>query len=501
VGVNPVKKGRMTAEIGPHLEAALAACRAHGCSYADVRWVRREQEEIRWRNGHLRGISRSRSEGYGIRVLVEGSWGFAATSSGSREDLERAAREAVAIARASRSAGGPPVQLAPQEPQHGFYATPVRKDPFDVPLTEKLNLLRDADRLMRSVGGPLRVTEGMVGARREKKVLATTEGTLVEQELVATGGGIQATAGRGGEVQFRSYPNAHRGHWEAAGWEAVERMRLREHAERVAREANQLLDAPSCPEGVTTVILDGRQMALQLHESCGHPVELDRVLGQEAAYAGTSFLEPSLQGHYRYGSEEVNITADATIPGGLGTFGWDDEGVPAQRVPLVVRGIFSGFLTSRETAPRLGQRSNGAMRADGWNRIPLIRMTNINLQPGDWTLDEMIRDTTQGIYMEINRSWSIDDRRLNFQFGCEAAWEIKDGSRTRLLKNPTYTGITPEFWRNCDAVGDHDHWHMWGTPNCGKGQPGQVVSVGHGAAPARFHRVRVGVARCPENVV
>ena len=487
-----MQKGPMTVELGPRLEAVLEVCRAQGCSYADVRWVRREQEEIRWRNGQLRGVSRSRSEGFGIRVLVGGSWGFASTPSGRSEDLERAAREAVAIARASRSAGGPPVQLAPQEPQRGFYATPVKKDPFAVPLEEKLALLADADRLMRATGGAVRVTEAMVGARRERKVLATTEGTLVEQELVSTGAGIQAAAARDGEVQFRSYPNAHRGHWEAAGWEAVERMRLREHAERVAREATQLLDAPPCPEDVTTVILDGRQVALQLHESCGHPLELDRVLGQEAAFAGTSFLQPEARGRYRYGSPEVNIVADATVPGGLGTFGWDDEGVPAQRIPLVERGIVTGFLTSRETATRLGERSNGAMRADGWNRIPLIRMTNINLEPGDWTLDEMIRDTPRGIYMEINRSWSIDDRRLNFQFGCEVAWEIRDGSRVRMLKNPTYTGMTPQFWASCDAVGDEDHWHMWGTPNCGKGQPGQVVSVGHGAAPARFHRVRVG---------
>lgn len=492
-GVIPVKRGERAAALGPQLESVLDACRTLGCTYADVRWMRREQEDIRWRNGRLRGVSRSRSEGFGIRVLVDGSWGFAATSSGSTEDLERAAQEAVAIARASRTADGPPVQLAPQDPQRGYYATPVKRDPFAVPLEEKVKLLADADGLMRSVGGPLRVTEAVLGARRETKVLATSEGTLVEQELVSTGGGIQATAGRDGEVQFRSYPNAHRGHWQAAGWEAVEGLRLREHAEQVAREAIRLLDASPCPREVTTVILDGRQVAMQLHESCGHPVELDRVLGQEAAYAGTSFLEPSLRGRFHYGSDEVSITADATIPGGLGTYGWDDEGVPAQRVPLVEKGVFTGFLTSRETAPRLGQRSNGAMRADGWNRIPLIRMTNINLEPGDWTLDEMIRDTPRGIYMEINRSWSIDDRRLNFQFGCEAAWEVKDGSRVRLLKNPTYTGVTPEFWRNCDAVADHDHWHMWGTPNCGKGQPGQVVSVGHGAAPARFHRVRVGV--------
>jgi TldD protein len=234
---------------------------------------------------------------------------------------------------------------------------------------------------------------------------------------------------------------------------------------------------------------------LQIHESCGHPIELDRVFGTEAAYAGTSFLTTDKLNGFQYGSEVVNITADSIRPLGLGTFGWDDEGIPAQSTPIVQNGRFVGYLMSRETASKLGLVSNGCMRASSWNRIPLIRMTNVSLEPGVWDLDHLIADTEEGIYMETNRSWSIDDKRYNFQFGTEIGYEIKNGKLGRMLRNPTYTGITPEFWNSCDAVCDENHWVMYGTPNCGKGQPGQVAHTGHGAAPARFRNVQVGVMK------
>jgi TldD protein len=206
-------------------------------------------------------------------------------------------------------------------------------------------------------------------------------------------------------------------------------------------------------------------------------------------------LTPEKLGNFRYGSEVVNITADATVQGGLGSFGYDDEGVPAQRTYLVKDGIFVGYLTSRETASRFGQRSNGTMRADGWSNIPLIRMTNINLEPGEWDLEDLIADTDEGMYMEMNKSWSIDDKRLNFQFGTEIAYEIKKGKQGGLLKNATYAGMTPQFWASCDAICNEEYWDVWGTPNCGKGQPSQSAHVGHGASIARFRNVQVGVMR------
>ena len=324
---------------------------------------------------------------------------------------------------------------------------------------------------------------------------ASSEGALLDQTIIESGGGLDATATSDDDVQTRSFPNSFGRHQICAGWEAIEAFDLPGNAGRIAEEAVALLSAAECPAGTMTVILDATQAALQVHESCGHPTELDRVLGHEAAYAGTSFLMPGMLGTFRYGSDQVTMTADSTRAPGLGTFGWDDEGVPAQRSVLVDRGIFSGYLTSRETAAAIGQVSNGAMRADGWGRLPIIRMTNINLEPGTSSLEEMIATTEHGVYLETNRSWSIDDRRLNFQFGTQNGWEIVNGERTRLVRNPIYSGQTPEFWGSCDAVAGPAEWQMFGVVNCGKGQPSQSMHVGHGAAPCRFRNVRVEPAR------
>jgi TldD protein len=313
---------------------------------------------------------------------------------------------------------------------------------------------------------------------------------------MSVGSGVEAHAIEGDEHQRRSYPDGGGG-FRAAGYEYVRSLDLLGNAERIGDEAVALLAAPQCPSGLATVVLDPSQLYMQVHESCGHPSELDRVLGTEASFAGTSFLTTDkLADGFMYGSELVTIVADATAPGGLGTFGWDDEGTAAQAVPIVQNGRFAGYLSSRETAPRIGRASGGAMRADGWNRIPLIRMTNVNMLPvPGMSLDDIVADTDDGLYLETNRSWSIDDRRLNFQFATEVAYEIKGGRKGRLFKNPTYTGITYEFWRSCDAVGDASGFVMLGTPNCGKGEPSQSAKVGHAVPGARFRNVRVGVGK------
>ena len=330
---------------------------------------------------------------------------------------------------------------------------------------------------------------------RRRSYFASSEGAAIEQTIVHSGGGIEATVIGDGEMQRRSFPNSFRGHLRAAGYEHIRKLGLVDQAERIGQEAVDLLSAKDCPSEVTTLVLDSNQVVLQVHESVGHPLELDRVLKMEEAFAGTSFVSIEDRGKLRYGGDKVTIVADATIAGGLGTFGYDDEGVPAQRVTLIDHGTFQEFLSSRETAPVLGPeaRSTAAMRADGWQNLPLIRMTNINLEPGEGTLSDIIGDTDDGIFMTTNTSWSIDDKRVNFQFGCEAAWRIKDGRLTELYKNPNYTGITTQFWGSCDAVAGAEDWVLWGTPNCGKGQPGQVARVGHGASPARFRQVQVGV--------
>ncbi|MFI5266259.1 MAG: TldD/PmbA family protein [Chloroflexota bacterium] len=474
-------------------DRALNQAQVAGASYADVRVIAQRSEVVSVKNGRVEAFARSSNEGFGVRVIAGGAWGFAASNQLTTAEADRVATLAVSIAKASALAKKADVRLSALPPIQAKYATPVTTSPLeDVSVEQKLGLLFRCDEAMHRVKG-LTVAESSLEATVEDKLFASTEGSRIEQRIVTCGGGIEATAVTADDVQTRSFPNSFGRQAGAAGWEFIESLRLAENAERIASEAVELLSAKQCPTTVTTLILDGPQLALQVHESCGHPIELDRVFGMEAAYAGTSFLTTDKLGHFRYGSELVNIFADATAPAGLGTFGYDDEGVPAQRTPIIKNGLFVGYMSSRETAPLIGQASSGAMRADGWNRIPLIRMTNVNLEPGTWTLDNLIADTDDGIMMAINKSWSIDDKRLNFQFGTELAWEIKAGKKGALLKNATYTGITPEFWGGCDAICDRSHWQLWGTTNCGKGQPGQTMYVGHGVAPARFRNVRVGI--------
>ncbi len=476
---------------------ALNIAQQLGASYADVRVMERTGEGIEVKNGRVEGVSSNTSSGFNVRVIVNGAWGFASSARMDDAEAERVAKQAVQIAHASALVAGEPVRLSPLPPQKGTYRTPMRIDPFSVPLNQKVQLLLDADAAMRSVKG-VAITSGNMEYSRERKFFVNTEGSEIEQELFDTGAAIEASAvdPESSEIQTRSYPNSFGRQAGTSGYEFIEAMHLPDHGARIGEEAVQLLSAPQCPSGIMTVILDGPQVALQVHESCGHPIELDRVLGMEAGFVGKSFLTTDkLNANYRYGSDVVNIIADATTPGALGTFGWDDEGVPAQSTPIVTNGIFTGYLMSRDTAPLLGLSSNGCVRADNWNRLPMIRMTNVSLQPGTWKLADLIADTDDGIYMSINKSWSIDDRRLNFQFGVEMAYEIKNGKLGRILKNATYTGITPQFWGSCDAICGRDEWTVWGTPNCGKGEPMQTMRTGHGAAPARFRNVQVGVGR------
>ena len=476
----------------------LNLAKMRGASYADVRVVTRMTQRIAVKNGVIEALTQDETSGFGVRVIAHGAWGFASSAHTEASEVDRVVNLAIAIAKASALTRGRDANIGQAVVSKGAYQTPIRIDPFMVPMNEKISLLLKADQEMRRAKG-VKVARAEMAFVREHKVFESTEESETDQEIIESGCGIYAVATdpQTGEVQIRSYPNAGGRHQQTKGYEFIQEQKLADHAARVGEEAVALLTAEQCPSyDAATIILDGSQMALQVHESCGHPIELDRVLGSEAAFAGTSFLTPEKLGNFRYGSDVVNITADATIPCGLGTFGFDDEGVPAQKTDIIKNGMFVGYLTSRETAQqlRLGH-SNGTMRAYGWNRTPIIRMTNISLLPGTWDANDLVADTDDGIWMETNRSWSIDDKRLNFQFGTELAWEIKGGKKTRMFKNATYTGITPEFWNSCDAVSNEKSWVVWGTPNCGKGQPPQIAHTGHGASPARFRNVRVGVVK------
>jgi TldD protein len=469
-------------------ETAVAAALGAGASYADARVVVRRSQVVGTRNQRVERLDDSETEGIGVRVLVDGAWGFACDRRLEESGAEAAAAKATAFAKATGGGGERP--LARVEPAQGEFRTKVEQDPFEVSVADKVDLCLRAERALEQED--VKVTSASVRAQREHKVFVSSDGVATEQELVECGGGIDALASRDDITQIRSYPSAHGGSSSQGGWEFVDSLGLDREAPRVGEQAAALVRADPCPSGITTVVIDAEQMELQVHESVGHPTELDRIYGTEAAYAGTSFLKPGDLGSLRYGSEHMNITADSTTPGGLGTFGFDDEGVAAGREPIVAEGILSGFLTSRETAARLGNGGGGSMRADSWSRMPLVRMTNLHLEPGEGSLEDLIAAVDDGIFLQTNKSWSIDDKRLNFQFGTQIAWEIKGGKLGRMLRDATYTGQTPVFWGSLDAVAGQDEWKLHGLTNCGKGQPGQHAHVSHGTAPARFRNVQVG---------
>jgi TldD protein len=472
-------------------EAAVEAALNAGARYADARAVQSRSEVVDARNGVVERIDRDERSGIGVRALIGGSWGFQALPDTSPAAARRAGERAAEIARASALVAGPPVELAPVQPAAGSWASPCQEDPWSVPLHEKAELLEAATRTMQAHGAD--TAQAMSRVWETRKWLVTSEGHRVDQHIRECGAGISATANGESETQRRSYPGI-RGQYGTRGWELVRKLDLLANASRIAEEARALLKAPVCPANdATDLILGSEQLALQIHESVGHAVELDRILGWEAAFAGTSWLDLAQLGLLRFGSEHMNITADATLEGALGSFGFDDEGTPAHPVDIVRDGIWVGVLSGRDSAAVAGIPSGGAIRADGFNRIPIVRMTNVGLLPGEDSLEAMIAATDDGVLMDTNRSWSIDDRRLNFQFGCEIGWEIKRGKKGRMVRNPTYTGISPRFWGSMDMVGNRDEWMFWGTPNCGKGQPLQVGHTGHPAVPARFRGIRVGV--------
>jgi TldD protein len=469
-------------------EAAVQAALDAGASYADARVMHRRTESMTARNGEVDSVEQDSDSGIGVRALVGSGWGFFAVPDLGDRAVRDAGARATEIARASALVSREGTGLVPSEPATGSWASDCEVDPLGVSLADKGDLLVQATTTMREEGADL--AEGLYHVWDTRKWLVSSEGHRVDQHVRECGAGIGATAIGAHETQRRSYP-ASRGQYGTRGWELVEELDLLGNAARVGSEARELLSAPECPSGETDLILGSEQLALQIHESVGHAIELDRILGWEAAYAGTSWLDLAQLGSLQYGSPLMNITIDPSIPGALGSFGYDDEGTPATKRDAVREGTWVGVLAGRDSAAAAGLDYGGSVRADGWARLPMVRMTNVGLEPGPHTFEEIVAETDDGIYMESNRSWSIDDRRLNFQFGTEVGYEVKHGRLGRLLRNPTYTGIGPRFWASMDMLSSE--LVPWGTPNCGKGQPGQTGHTGHPAAPARFRNVRVGV--------
>lgn len=476
-------------------EYALDLAEQLGASYADVRAIEQEWQEIATKDETVAGLNLGSSRGLGVRVLVKGGWGFSSTQKLTKSGVANAIKIAVAAAEASALCVDPKVGLAPETSYNATWISPHLIDPFSISIEAKIDVLVKAAKIMRGVAG-VTLTHGSMSFIRETKLFMSSQGSRIEQRFIRSGCGIEAHASNAEERQVRSYPSSFGGQYELAGWEMVGRWDLVGNAQRIAEETVALLKADACPQTTTNVILGSSQLALQIHESTGHPSELDRALGQEINFAGASFLTPDKLGKLQYGAPTVNLIADATAGGALGSFGFDDEGVQAQEVHLVKDGVFTGYLSSRDTAGLIGlERSGGMMRAESWNHTPIIRMTNVSLAAGEGgSLADIIAATDNGILMETNHSWSIDQLRYNFQFSTEIGWEIKNGKLGRMLKNCSYGGMTPQFWNSIDLIGNKDDYVYWGLPNCGKGQPMQTMWTGHGAPPARFRNVTVGIA-------
>jgi TldD protein len=460
---------------------------ARGASYADARHVERENEVVSVRDGDVESVGRSRDRGIGLRVIHNGAWGFAATDRGGDAAMKGLVDEAFRRATAAASTRSKPVTLAPVAPQKGEYRTTLVRDPFAVPMRERIALLTAADANLKGPNAKSR--RASVAAYRTRKRLVTSEGTDVSQEIVESGAGVAVTAVKAGSKPAQRYDSRLT---RQAGWEFVEELDLVARAARYRDDAEATLEAPLAEQKPTTLVFAPEFLALLVHESCGHPTEADRVLEHEVAFAGTTFMWPKDRGTLRYGSEHVSMTADATVPGGMGTFGWDDDGVPAMKTKLIDKGTFTGYLTSRETAATLGLPvAIGSARAEGWQHFPIVRMVNVSLDPGTQTYGDLLKGVENGLLLEAPASYSLDDKRQNFHFSTQAARVIRNGALQGYVRGVAFQSLTPAFWGRCDGVAND--WELHGFLSCAKGEPLQLMRVGHGAAHARFRDVPIEV--------
>lgn len=468
------------------IEAALAAARQAGASYADVRIVRRRAEEISTREDHVSGVGASESYGVGVRVIANGAWGFAASPAVDSKEASRVAALAVAIAKANARALAAPVVLAPAPAVVDVWQTPLTRDPFKIPLEDKAEFLLAINRDAMKVQG-VKYCSSAVETLGEWKLLATSEGSYLEQNItrIAPHYTVTAVDAKGGEFVTRSHELPPM----QAGWEYVAGSSLLSDARRMGEEAVEKLKAASVMPGRRQIILAPSNLWLTIHESIGHSTELDRMLGYEANLAGTSFATVDQLGKLRYGSSLVTLYADKTTPGGLATCGYDDDGVRTQRWDLVSGGVLTGVQTTREQAGWIGESaSRGTCYGEDYKSFPFQRMPNVSLAPGekDLAAQDLIAATDEGVYITGSGSWSIDHQRYNFQFGGQMFYEIRRGKITRPLRDVAYQSNTLEFWASCDLVGGPKSWQLHGALNDGKGEPVQSNAVSHGCPPARF---------------
>jgi len=473
-------------------QIALNECRSKGVEYADVRVEKIKDESLAVSSGTVEPIERTVSEGIGIRVIKNGAWGFAATDNLSESSIKEKARLAAEIAEASALVNKNRIDLSPLKAARGQYVSSCEIDPFTVSLDEKISFLMDIDKKIAETGGGLNSRNCFADFRRRDKYFASSDGADISQRLIHTGGGLSLGVTKSHRERYeRSFPTSS-GQYESKGYELLEELKLKEAVPRLVEEIGMLQSGENCPEKEMTLLLSGDQVSLQMHESIGHALELDRVFGVERDFSGVSFATPENIDKLKYASDIVTVFCDPTAPHALASYGYDDDGVPTYPTELIKNGLLVNYLSSRETAARIGKLSTAAMRANSWSNVPIVRISNISLVPGEKSFEQILSEIDDGIYMDTVRSWSIDDYRKYFQFGCEIGWLIKGGKLTTPIKNPTYTGCTTDFWNKCTGIANRESYRIWGTPNCGKGQPGQNARTSQGASPCRFDNIQVG---------
>lgn len=484
-------------------EVALNAAKMDGASYADIRISRHLNQNISTREERVQNIADTETFGFGVRVLVAGTWGFAASHRLNKEEIAAVSARAVAIAKANKSGQKRPVNLIPIKSVKDHWQSPIQKDPFKIPIEKKIELLLAVNAAALKVKGAKYCNSSMLFLN-EWKYFASTDDIYIEQNIFRSWPNFVVTAvdSAAGIFETRDSDTAPMG----LGYEYVESCDLVNLAPKMAEEAVMKLTAKTVEPGKKDLILHPTNLWLTIHESVGHPTELDRAMGQEANYAGTSFLSLDKLGKLQFGSSICNFIADKTVPGALATCGYDDDGVACDKWPLVKNGVFVDYQTIREQvaweeyrqAMQAGglpvpEHSHGCCYADNWASIPFQRMPNVHLQAGTnpLSLDELINDTKDGIYIIGDSSYSIDQQRYNFQFSGQTFWEIKNGKITQMLKDVAYQANTQAFWNSCDAICDQRFWQMGGSYYDGKGEPGQINAVSHGCSPARFRQVNV----------
>ena len=479
------------AELRNLADAALEAAKKAGATYADIRINRYRNQFIFTRDRRVQNIVNTENYGFGVRVIVDGTWGFASSSNVTRDEIARIATQAVGIARANRRLNDEPLHLAPVEAYDTSWNTPVKKNPFDMPLQPKLDLLLQIHEAALKVNGASFVSAAMQFVN-EQKYFASTEGSHIQQSLIRSYPSFNITAvdRTTGKFYQRAALTAPMG----MGYEYIESYPLLEEARVAAEEAVAMHKAKPAPAGQKTLILHPTNLWLTIHESVGHSTELDRALGYEANLAGTSFLTTDKLGKFEFGSKVVNLVADKTQDRAIATCGYDDDGVKTMRWPLIKDGVFVDYQTTRDQAHLIGRKaSHGCSYADNWASIPFQRMPNVSLEPGekDLTEQDIISATDDGVYVKGDASYSIDQQRYNFQFSGQTFWEVKGGKITTQLRDLAYQSNTPEFWKSCDMVGGKSTYALGGAFSDGKGQPMQINSVSHGAPITRFARVNI----------